>query len=568
MGEQPLYQVWVELLTGNEVVDRHTINTGLRQIRAVANDGAPEDALPYTIEVNGRKMFVNGWNWAPIDNLYGRVQLNRYQRLLELARDANCNLLRVWGGGLLEREEFYDLCDHHGILVWQEFHQSSSGINNRPPDDAEYLQYIEEQARQMIPQKRNHPSLAIWCGGNELMDDTNIPLNDSHPALARLKSIVKELDPGRLWLPTSSSGPVEGADPKLASTKKMHDVHGPWQYLGPDEHYPFFNTIDPLYHSEFGSEGAGNLYTIKRFISECYLWPPTAVNPAWVHHGSWWMHASKLEGLFGAIGDLETFVKASQWMQAEGLRYAIESSRRRQWQCSGTSPWQLNEAFPNTACTNAVDYLGLTKPAYWWVRRSYEPTHVSLRYERLFCEPGANWVVELWASNVQKHMSNVKWKMDLVDLAGVTLASNEGICELPDNGSIKLADISQSFPRDIDLLIAIVTLTGADGQLLSRNDYVFTATQPYLQPFLYTPLTELQVVVNRNEIDITNIGHHLAMFVQMIPVDGQWISLDDDYYLLRPGERKIVTYIGRGDVQLCAWNTPPLEIHLDYVIEK
>lgn len=565
MGEQPLYQVVVELLKGTELTETHTVSIGLRNIRAIANEGAPGDALPYTIEVNGRRMFVNGWNWAPIDNLYGRVQLNRYQRLLDLAKNAHCNLLRVWGGGLLEREEFYDLCDRYGILVWQEFHQSSSGINNRPPEDAEYLQSIEQQARRMIPQKRNHPCLAIWCGGNELMDDNMVPLNDAHPALARLKAIVEELDPGRLWLPTSSSGPVEGADSKLAGTNKMHDVHGPWQYLGPEEHYRFFNSIDALYHSEFGSEGAGNLYTIMRYISDCYRWPPTAANPAWVHHGSWWLHAEKLEGMFGEISDLETFVKASQWMQAEGLRYAIESNRRRQWRCSGTSPWQLNEAFPNTACTNSVDFLGLTKPAYWWVRRSYEPTHISLKYERLLWEPGSVWHAELWCSNASIGMSGCSWTMQLLNLDGSPVASEAGVCDLPDNASIKVAELSARFPDDADTFIAVVTLSGDDGLLLSRNEYVFTTTRPHLQHLLHAPQTTLSAVVNGGDIEIANTGHNVALYVQLVPLDDQWITLDDDYYLLKPGELKAIRYTGSGIAQVCAWNCKPIELHLNHL---
>jgi beta-mannosidase len=561
MGAQPLYRVRVELVDANGgVTDSREITLGLRTIRAIPNDGAPADALPYTIEVNGRKMYVKGWNWAPIDNLYGRPQTQRYERLLNLAERAHCNLLRVWGGGLLERDTFYEQCDQLGILIWQEFHHSSSGVDNRPPEDDAYLAYIENQARQMVPLRRNHPSLAIWCGGNELMSDNGIPLTDAHPALAKLKAIAQELDPGRLWLPTSSSGPVEGADAKLAGTGKMHDVHGPWQYQGPVEQYHFFNSIDTLYHSEFGAEGAGNLYTIQRFISSCYQWPPDATNPAWVHHGSWWLHREKLEAMFGLIDNLETFIKASQFMQAEGLRYAIEANRRRKWRCSGTSPWQLNEAFPNTACTNAVDFLGLTKPAYWWIRRAYEPMHISAKYDRIAWEPGEEWSAEVWANNSMRAMPGCTWSASLLNLDGVILMTESGVVDLPDDASICVSQIKYTLPEASAVFVLVVMLKDASGSLLSRNEYVYATANPILQPLLAAPATELNVSYNEGVIHIQNTGTKIALFTQVTPDDGQWIALQDDYYLIEPGKERVILVTGDGSVHVHAWNSPSYAI--------
>lgn len=556
MGEQPLYSAQVDIL-GEErtVTDGRAVRFGLRTIRAVANAGAPPDALPYTLEVNGKKVFVKGWNWAPIDNLYGRPQLDRYERLLSLARHAHCNLLRVWGGGLLEREEFYNLCDQYGILIWQEFHHSSSGIDNRPPDDKEYLDYIEHQARQMVPLRRNHPSLAIWCGGNELMDDSFTPLTDAHPALARLKAIVNELDPDRLWLPTSSSGPVESADPKLTGTDKMHDVHGPWQYQGPEDHYRFYNNIDALYHSEFGAEGAANLNTLQRFISPRYQWPPDATNAAWVHHGSWWLHREKLEGMFGKLDTLESFIRASQWMQAEGLRYAIESNRRRKWRCSGASPWQLNEAFPNTACTNAVDYLGLTKPAYWWIRRAYEPLHISAKYERVAWPAGSTWRAEFWCNNSMTAMPGARWEARLCALAGDVVAQADGIADLSDDSAVRLGTLEYQLGDTDAQYVLWLSLFSPGGNPLSRNEYLFATGKPPFEGLLQAPSTELTVGRHKDKVDVRNTGNFTALFIQCMPAAAQWILPSDDYFCLAPGEGRTVHIEGKGKIDIKAWNT-------------
>ena len=562
MGEQPLYRLQVQLRCGDTVSDEREVSFGVRTVRAVPNEGAPADALPYTLEVNGQRVFVNGWNWTPHEQMYGRVHPERYERLLTLAKQAHCNLLRVWGGGLLEREEFYSLCDQLGIMVWQEFPHSSSGVQNAPPEDDVYLQYIEEQARWMIPLRRNHPSLVVWCGGNELMDEGSVPLTDAHPALAKLKSLVQELDPDRIWLPTSASGPVEGASADLAGTGKMHDVHGPWVYLGAEEHYRFYNAIDPLYHSEFGVEGAANPQIFERFISPEHWFPPDATNKVWLHHGSWWIHREKLEALFGRIDDLGTFIRASQWMQAEGLRYAIEANRRREWRCSGVSPWQFNEPFPNTACTNVVDYLGQPKPAYWWARRAYEPVHVSLLYERLTWQPGEKWWAQVWVNNSTQNRLCAVWCARLLSLEGHEVTRFSSDIDVPPHSATEAGRIEHTLPEEPRVWLLVLCLHDWRGALLSCNEYLFSTAQPPMQPLLHAPETKLRLWRRRTHVGVTNVGDAVALFVRFVPQRGQWLQCEDDYFCLAPRETRIIRLAGRGKVTVQAWNSDSHQLHL------
>lgn len=556
MGEQPLYRVRVQLFSPEgQISDSREVLCGLRSLRFIANENAAPDALPYTLEVNGRRTFVKGWNWVPIDHMYGRVQLERYTRLVDLAAHAHCNLLRVWGGGLLEREEFYDLCDRKGILLWQEFMHSSSGMQNAPPEDEAYLCYIDKQARSMVRQRRNHASLAIWCGGNELMHDDFTPLDDRHPALDRLKSVVRELDPDRLWLPTSASGPVAGAELKYAGTGKMHDVHGPWQYSDAEAYYGHYNTIDPLYHSEFGVEGATNLSTLRRFVSPEFEFPPDASNPVWVHHGSWWIHREKLEKLFGPLTDIETFVRASQWMQAEGLRYAIEANRRRKWHCSGVSPWQLNEAFPNTACTSAVDYLGMPKPAYWWVRRSYEPVHISLQYPRLAWKPGQKWQGELWVSNSLGAFVGCKWQARVFELSGKPLAAFEGKVDVADNSAALVSSLEMPLAQDAQLWLVFLTLSSASGEVLSKNDYVFSSSELPVQPLLEAPETTVEVSQSQGQLHLRNASQVPALFVCLEAETCAELLAQDNYFCLAPQEERCLSLASTARVSVHGWNT-------------
>lgn len=339
---------------------------GIRDVRWVSNDEAPAGALPYTLVLNGQKTYLKGWNWVPVDALdFSRDPA----RLLRMARHANVNLLRVWGGGLIESERFYDLCDELGILVWQEFSLSSSGIESTPSDDPAYLELLRREARPLVEDLAHHPALVLWCGGNELQTPEGSPLCN-HPALDVLREAVGDC----AWLPTSPSGPTF----LLRPGEENHDVHGPWEHQGLQRQYELYNQSTSLLHSEFGVEGMSRLETLRRTIPAEHLWPATRANPHYAHRGAWWINEPLIQECFGGIDDLATLVRASQYLQAEGLRYALESNLRRRSRNSGSIPWQFNEPFPNAYCTSAVEYDGTPKPVYYCVRRAYsEPCTAS-----------------------------------------------------------------------------------------------------------------------------------------------------------------------------------------------
>lgn len=557
-GDQPLYQATVTLAGDDgSVLDERTVSFGLRRVCAVANDEAPPDALPYVLEVNGQRVFIKGWNWAPIHQLYGRERPGRYERWLRLARNAHCNLLRVWGGGLLEKECFYDLCDRLGIMVWQEFIQSSSGIDNRPSTDPHYLAYIKDQAEKMIPRRRNHPSLVLWCGGNELMHDDWRPLDDTHPALAVLKDCVRRLDPDRLWLPTSASGPVANAS--VENVGRMHDVHGPWQYQGPVGHYALYNAIDPLLHAEFGVEGAANLAAMRRSNTESLLWPQDETNPLCLHKGAWWIHRSMLESVFGRFDDLEEYVRCSQFLQAEGLRYAIEANRRRKWHCAGTSPWQFNETWPNLNCTNVVDFYGQPRPAYWWCRQAYEPLHPSARYDRLGWSPGETFAAEVWLNNSLAAIP-VTLSWTLLDLHGATLANGETDLEAPAAAARQVGTVRWQVTAVPGQAFILRLQAATVDRKVPPNDYLFsTAPEPIFTALRSAPQTTVHARRTCQGIEVSNSGAACALFVRLEPQGDDWLELGRNHFLLLPGETTCVEAFPQ-DPPLCltGWNFPPL----------
>ncbi|MBO4407285.1 MAG: hypothetical protein J5849_06240 [Clostridia bacterium] len=400
-GEQPLYGLTLE--TGD---DRKTFPVGLRTLEYRKPVCADPDVLPYIPVVNGVPVYIKGMNMTPLDHRTGTVTREKYDRLLSLARKAGVNLIRVWGGGIIESEDFYDLCDRYGVMVWQEFIQSSSGIDNTPSKRPEFLRLIANTARAVLPVKRNHVSLTYLSGGHELMDADKVPSTFEDENLAMLKSIADELAPGVLMLPTSASGPSEWFVP--GHPEKNQDVHGPWKYLGVKEQYERYNQTDMLLHSEFGVDGMSNISSIRSVLSpENRKVTTVKENLAWRHHGEWWdTYANRERPLFGEIESLEELCDLSQYLQAEGIRYAVEAHRRRadtalpailapgeafapKKQLSvGAIVWQMNEPWPNVSCTSLVDYYGDPKLAMYFWRDAEEPLRLTLRYEKLVWEAG------------------------------------------------------------------------------------------------------------------------------------------------------------------------------------
>jgi beta-mannosidase len=602
MGDQPLYEARVTLLDEEgEPLDRRVIPFGIRRVELLPNEGAPEDALPYTFAVNGERLFARGWNWVPADQLYGRPMPERYERLLELARDAHVNLLRVWGGGLLERERFYDLCDRYGIMVWQEFPQSSSGLDNRPPTDEAYLALVQEQAPALVAQRRNHPSLVLWCGGNELTHDDFTPLTSEHPTLAAIEQVLDFEDPQRLWLPTSPSGPTFLPDPD--APERGHDVHGPWSFLGVPDHYRYYNAIAPLLHSEFGVEAPANLEALRwiagerardrggdgatgrpertmsqvppsppRPVAPSPLWPVERTNPLWMHHGgNWWFQGERVEALFGPAPDLETFVWAGQFLQAEGLRYAVEAHRRRQGRCSGTLPWQFNEAWPNATCTNAVDYFGEPKPAYDVVRRAYRPFHVSAAYETIAWHGRPEFVCDVWLHNEGEAKELLNVVVTVADVGGQVFVQENLAAEAPARTAESIGDVRWRLPSGYaGAFVLFLQVIDEEGQVLAENAYLHTAApDPPFAPLLAAPRTRVELLPGvahesgdpnakrfgfTEAIAVRNAGEAFALGVRLSgPNDSRF---NDNYLILPPGEERTIGMAGAtvAAVRVTGWN--------------
>jgi beta-mannosidase len=229
--------------------------------------------------------------------------------------------------------------------------------------------------------------------------------------------------------------------------------------MGVEGHYTYFNTIDSMFHSEFGVDGMASVETLKTFLSEEHLKPTNmAADHIWRHHGEWWDTSWRDNHIFGVPTTLEEQVARSQFMQAEGLRYAIEANRRRAYENSGSVIWQANELYPNVSSTSLLDYRIEGKPAYFQIAKAFAPLNVSLKYDKLVYAPGEVVKVEVFVTrdNDEREVTFCAKSGDAVlsgkAVAGNGLSVSVGVLEIV--AGDKFVDI---------------TLTGEDGELSYEN---------------------------------------------------------------------------------------------------
>ncbi len=553
-GAQPLYEVRLLLQADGVTVDERAYRTGIRKLEYVANEGAPADALPYTVKINGKRIYIRGVNMTPIDHLYGNVTDGQYAWAVRLMEEGNVNLVRVWGGGLIEKTRLYELCDENGILVWQEFIQSSSGVDNIPSQRPEFIELLERSARAALASRRNHVSLVVWSGGNELMSEPNKPSDLTDGNLALLRDLVRKYDPNRLFLPTSASGPVE----YITEEKGLgHDVHGHWKYQGNPRHYELYGDNDNLFHSEFGVDGLSRIKSLHKFLGEAHREPVSMkTSMVWRHHGEWWDTLERDEEVFGPMKTLADFSDCSQWMQAEGLRFILEANRRRKFNNSGSIIWQLNEPWPNVSCTNLVDYYGEPKMAYYWMKQAFAPLHVSLDYRKLDYGKGEPFRHSLYVHACEAGIP-VAVTVEVLDVQGTVhhVARYEGTTA--NERALRIGELDFHMPDTNDGLVLVrvrCETERCDFLQQPPSVYFFSISDGPLYAGALTFARNAKTAVRRHgewryaeglataEFVIANEGTAAALHVHAEELtDLYWMDTDDQYFTLLPGETRGVS---------------------------
>ncbi len=544
-----LYEVRLRVDRGQICADSAGALVGFREL-SFTHVAGRTDALAYQCRLNGRDIYLTGVNWAPFRMYPGNVCRETLAPMLSALRAMGVRILRVWGGAVLEKAAFYDLCDELGLLVWQEFPLSSSGLSNRPPEDDAFLDRLEEVAASFVRRRRAHPCLAAWSGGNELLADDGRPLDERHPAIARLGRVVRRLDEGRCFFPTSPSGAVGMPGLDELGRGVCHDVHGPWKYLGVREHYAYYNRDDCLLRSESGAPGAARLDLLERYSGGLPLWPPTAANALHAHRGAWWIQHEQLGALFGPCrgeADLPQYVRESRYLQAEAVRYMAQSCRRRAPGCAGLFVWMGNDPFPNASNTALFDYDAAPRPAAYALSAAAGEVLLCARYDRLSLAPGETFRAEVLLA--APAASALRVDARLLGPRGEVLHEQTAMVA-PSQPAAPCFALAAALPHTAAGVLILALAAFAGEQCVAREAYAFACAPdgPPLAPLRRLAPAQVALRAEGEGYALCNDSPHPAVGVCAYAPGGVCLP---GFVTLLPWEKRPVALYGREPSAFC-----------------
>ena len=535
IGEPNLYRLTLSLTADGKSIG-NSVSTvfGVRTVdMEPGKNGPKEDEYNWKFVINGRPMFVKGANWCTLDAMM-RFEKDRYDRFLSLARDSHIQMLRPWGSGMVETDEFYDLADRYGILVMQEWPTAWNSHKDQPYD------LLEETVRDNTLRLRNHPSLVMWGGGNESSD----PTGDAIDMMGRLSY---ELD----------------------GTRSFHRGE-PWG--GSAHNYDVYWGRQPLeknlgliatFIGEFGLPSVPNMETVTRYMpaEEMGMWP-AAHDGSFAHHMPVFNQKQGMSRVaqyaldFAAIDNMEQFVLGSQMAQATGMRHTVERMRCLWPDSTGVLYYKINDNNPATSWAT-VDWFGCAKIAYHVLRQSYRPVHGCILFDRLICI-GESLSLPVMLLN----------DADCTDAMPVTVTvrafDSRLECvekqvyagELSDTCVTELGrfDLSASQTNSVPLLVVIQVVQGneiIDGTFYWLN---YTGRQGSLFDL---PVTKLESVMTATGVRVKNIGDLPAVGAHFqSKTESDKFSCGDSFFWLDAGDSREVSVSESSGLKVLAWNAP------------
>jgi beta-mannosidase len=532
LGAHPLYTFKARLLINGETVDEATKRTGLRALEL--RQQRDESGKSFTFVINGVPVFAKGGNWIPADSFPTRISKDKYRELLGSVRDTNMNMLRVWGGGIYESDDFYDLCDEMGILVWQDFMFGCSLY----PGDQKFLDNVRQEAIDNVKLLRNHPSIVIWVGNNEIESGwfhwgwkERLPakLWDDYLKIfyGVLPEVCGSLDPSRSYWPSSPSSNLED-DPE---SQKMGDLHY-WQVWHASAPFTDYEKQFPRFMSEYGFQSFPQIETVRSYTADGDRDIQSPVMLAHQKHprGNQLIREYMLRE-YPEPKDFESFLYVSQVLQAEGIRIGAEHLRRIMPHNMGSLFWQIDDCWP-VASWSSIDYTGRWKALQYYARRFYNDILLSPHEE--------NGNLNFFIVSDRLQPADAQLKVSLLDFEGHTLWTRKQEIEVAPLKSKSYLTIPS------DRLLAGADPKGAflfaellvGGKLVSHNEHFFQPYKNLLQP---RPQISAAVVRTRAGFRIILSSDKLARAVYLSAPNYSGFFVDN-YFDLIPGRKVEVEF--------------------------
>ncbi|PAK51748.1 glycoside hydrolase family 2 protein [Paenibacillus sp. 7541] len=545
LGEPYLYTLEVKLLVDGQEVDHYVTRYGIRTIELALQD--PDGNDTFTFVLNGVKVYAKGANWIPADHLIGAIRESTYRGLVELAVEGHMNMLRVWAGGIYEKDIFYDECDRQGVLVWQDFAFANALF---PDFNQDFMNNVTAEVIDNVKRLRNRASLALWCGNNEIdwlydmksaAGDITGPFFGESIYHELIPSLLEELDPNRPYWPSSpygASGDNDVNDPDCGDRHNWQVWHGSvyprkygeaplLDYSVEGVTFKNYKKDDALFSSEFGMHASANRYTLEKNIPQGqFYWG----SPEMAHRNKDTNHQKGIllmQGYTGIPHHIEEYMNFSMLTQAEGLKYGIEHFRRNNHRNRGALVWQLNDSWPGTSWS-MIDYELLPKASYYYARTFFHPVLLSLEHEP--GEPLKVWLVNDRLESLQGTVT-----LTVYSFAGEVIHRSAFVAGVPGQSTALLGERSE-----------VEVLSGHEpGQVLielAAAGFAAPAGRYYLRDpkEVSLPNARLEAAVHPDEGMVTVTAKEgLVRFVKLeLPLGN--LRFSDNYFDLLPGESRQV----------------------------
>ncbi len=538
-GKAVLYPLTVTI--GEQTATRRI---GFRTLEVKTIEDA-EGGRSMTFSVNGVDIFAKGANWIPFDAFPSRLTDDRYEQLLQAAVDANMNMLRVWGGGMYEKEVFYDLCDEKGLLIWQDCMFSCSMY----PATPEFLENVEAEIRHQVERLAHHASLALWCGNNEDLgaitwyEESRANRDRYVIDYDRLNEgvvgrVIQEQDPNRTWWPSSPSAGVGDFSDNWTCDKRG-DMHfwSVWHDGSPFEEY---YTITPRFVSEFGFQSFPSLSTVKSYADE----EEHNLTSVVMEH-----HQKNPRGNSIIIENFTRYYRfpssfsqmlyLSQVQQAKAMRMAIEYWRTTMPHCMGTLYWQLNDNWP-VASWSSIDYTGKWKLLHYAAKHFYSPA-LPIAYQK---EEG---IVEVYVVNDgPKAVKDAKLSVKLATYDGKKLGKQEYRQDFDRYSSTHLCTIDLNKKKKLEKENTFIYLKLKSDDLYIENSLMLAKPK---ESRLQDPQIKVEVAAAPGGFSVT-LSCLKAAFQVALDAEALKGTFSDNLFDIRPTAQKVVSFKAKEKITL------------------
>ena len=539
LGEAHRYAFRSEVEIDGKVVESRHHDIAVRSLKVIRKED--KDGRSFYFELNGKAVFAKGANYIPCDSFLTRVTDEVYERTIADAVAVNMNMLRVWGGGIYENEKFYEECEKHGIMVWQDF---MFGCALYPVEGA-MIENIRQEAIDNIKRLRNYGCIALWCGNNECYDTLmackrsfekkgiDMKYYDIQKAqfdfqyYELLPEVCAKYDPSRYYHPMS---PWVGKDIKAGDAKHLGDYHywGVWGHRHPFERY---NTTRSRFMSEYGFQSFPELGSIKLYAPNPKDWD--ILSEVMMSHQRGGRSAnSKIDDYltkeYWPQSDFEKFLYMGQVMQGDAIRIAVEAHRRDMPFCQGSLYWQHNDCWP-VASWSSRDYYGRWKAQHYFARYFFEKYLLS----------AYNSEGRLRVYVVSDNLANTKaeFEVKIMTLTGKVVKSYRKNIVVPANTSTIMLDEATEtiLAGEKAENVVIVSSLKVGDKLYTNNNYFVK------QGALNFPACNITTKVEKCDggVAVTVSSDNFARAVYLA-IEGIDNFFEDNYFDLLPGTSRTV----------------------------